>query len=68
MCNGSNPKPSQSQSKQPDPFEKPLSPIACLQFVDWYQWCDEAFEKAKRGDKTVFLSICYSTCHWLSCR
>ncbi len=32
--------------------------------VDWYPWCDEAFEKAKAEDKPVFLSIGYSTCHW----
>lgn len=32
--------------------------------VDWYPWCDEAFERAKREDKPVFLSIGYSTCHW----
>ncbi|MBV9399940.1 MAG: thioredoxin domain-containing protein [Bryobacterales bacterium] len=32
--------------------------------VDWYPWGDEAFDKAKREDKPVFLSIGYSTCHW----
>ncbi|HET9794034.1 MAG TPA: thioredoxin domain-containing protein, partial [Thermoanaerobaculia bacterium] len=32
--------------------------------VDWYPWGDEAFEKAKREGKPVFLSIGYSTCHW----
>lgn len=32
--------------------------------VDWYPWCGEAFEKAKREDKPIFLSIGYSTCHW----
>ncbi len=32
--------------------------------VDWYPWSEEAFEKAKREDKPVFLSIGYSTCHW----
>ncbi len=32
--------------------------------VDWYPWCEEAFEKAGREDKPVFLSIGYSTCHW----
>jgi uncharacterized protein YyaL (SSP411 family) len=32
--------------------------------VDWYPWGDEAFEKAKREDKPVFLSSGYSTCHW----
>jgi len=32
--------------------------------VDWYPWNDEAFEKARKEDKPVFLSIGYSTCHW----
>lgn len=32
--------------------------------VDWYPWGTEAFERAKREDKPVFLSIGYSTCHW----
>ena len=32
--------------------------------VDWYAWGDEAFEKARREDKPIFLSIGYSTCHW----
>ena len=32
--------------------------------VDWYPWGDEAFERAKREGKPVFLSVGYSTCHW----
>ncbi|QKG85898.1 thioredoxin domain-containing protein [Kroppenstedtia pulmonis] len=32
--------------------------------VDWYPWSEEAFEKAQREDKPIFLSIGYSTCHW----
>lgn len=32
--------------------------------VDWYPWSNEAFEKAKRENKPIFLSIGYSTCHW----
>ncbi len=32
--------------------------------VDWYPWCDEAFERAKTEDKPIFLSIGYSACHW----
>ncbi|RLL46730.1 thioredoxin domain-containing protein [Oceanobacillus piezotolerans] len=32
--------------------------------VDWYPWGDKAFEKAKRENKPIFLSIGYSTCHW----
>ncbi|HSE19014.1 MAG TPA: thioredoxin domain-containing protein [Pyrinomonadaceae bacterium] len=32
--------------------------------VDWYPWGDEAFEKARRENKPVLLSIGYSACHW----
>lgn len=32
--------------------------------VDWYPWCQEAFERAENEDKPIFLSIGYSTCHW----
>ncbi|HET7698580.1 MAG TPA: thioredoxin domain-containing protein [Vicinamibacterales bacterium] len=32
--------------------------------VDWYPWGEEAFAKARREDKPIFLSIGYSTCHW----
>jgi|HubBroStandDraft_1064217.scaffolds.fasta_scaffold05264_4 uncharacterized protein YyaL (SSP411 family) len=32
--------------------------------VDWYPWGNEAFERAKREQKPIFLSIGYYTCHW----
>ncbi len=32
--------------------------------VDWYAWGEEAFAKARRENKPIFLSIGYSTCHW----
>ncbi|MCB9799188.1 MAG: thioredoxin domain-containing protein [Candidatus Omnitrophica bacterium] len=32
--------------------------------VDWYPWSPEAFEKAQKEDKPIFLSVGYSTCHW----
>lgn len=32
--------------------------------VEWYPWCKEAFERAEKEDKPIFLSIGYSTCHW----
>src|SRR5436305_13768689 len=32
--------------------------------VDWYPWGPEAFAKAKKENKLVFLSIGYSSCHW----
>jgi uncharacterized protein YyaL (SSP411 family) len=32
--------------------------------VDWYPWGEEAFAKARREDRPIFLSVGYSTCHW----
>jgi uncharacterized protein YyaL (SSP411 family) len=32
--------------------------------VDWYPWGAEAFAKAKKEGKLVFLSIGYSSCYW----
>ncbi len=32
--------------------------------VDWFAWSEEAFDKAKKENKPIFLSIGYSTCHW----
>ncbi|MHB1596874.1 MAG: thioredoxin domain-containing protein [Streptosporangiaceae bacterium] len=32
--------------------------------VDWWPWCDEAFEQARRRDVPVLLSVGYSACHW----
>ncbi len=32
--------------------------------VNWYPWGEEAFAKARKENKPIFLSIGYSTCHW----
>jgi len=32
--------------------------------VDWYPWGEEAFARARREDKPVFVSIGYLACHW----
>ncbi|MBL7793463.1 MAG: thioredoxin domain-containing protein [Saprospiraceae bacterium] len=32
--------------------------------VDWFAWKPEAFEKAKKDNKPILVSIGYSTCHW----
>ncbi len=32
--------------------------------VDWYPWGTEAFDKAKKENKLVLVSIGYSACHW----
>jgi uncharacterized protein len=32
--------------------------------VDWYPWCAEALDRARREDQPIFLSIGYAACHW----
>jgi uncharacterized protein YyaL (SSP411 family) len=32
--------------------------------VDWYPWGQEAFDRAQKESRPIFLSIGYSTCHW----
>jgi uncharacterized protein YyaL (SSP411 family) len=32
--------------------------------VEWYAWGPEAFAKAKKENKLIFLSIGYSSCYW----
>ncbi|NIQ38470.1 MAG: DUF255 domain-containing protein [Proteobacteria bacterium] len=45
-------------SKSPYLLQHAINP------VDWYPWGEEAFEKAQKEKKPIFLSIGYSTCHW----
>ena len=37
---------------------------AAEQKIDWHSWSEEAFEKAQREDKPVFLSSGAIWCHW----
>ncbi len=32
--------------------------------VDWFPWHPDAFDKARRDDKPILVSIGYATCHW----
>ena len=32
--------------------------------VDWWPWCEEAFEQARRRDTPVLISVGYAACHW----
>ncbi|MDF1876945.1 thioredoxin domain-containing protein [Sulfurimonas sp. SAG-AH-194-L11] len=32
--------------------------------VDWWPWCEEAFSRAEKENKAIFISIGYSSCHW----
>lgn len=55
------------ECKNPNRLAKEKSPYllqhACNP-VDWEPWGEEAFEKARKENKLIFLSIGYSTCHW----
>ncbi len=37
---------------------------AAKQEIEWYPWSDEAFERARRENKPVFLSTGAVWCHW----
>ncbi|AIL64590.1 Thioredoxin-related protein [Rickettsiales bacterium Ac37b] len=32
--------------------------------IDWYDWCEEAFVRAKAENKPIFVSIGYYSCYW----
>lgn len=32
--------------------------------VDWYEWGEEAFQRARDLERPIFLSVGYSSCHW----
>src|SRR5699024_4691127 len=32
--------------------------------VDWYEWGEEALQKARNENKPLIISIGYSACHW----
>src|SRR5579884_3220636 len=47
-----------AQEKSPYLRQHATNPVA------WLPWGEAAFEKARKEDKPIFLSIGYSTCHW----
>lgn len=56
-----------AEGKKPNRLIKEKSPYLlqhAFNPVDWYPWGEEAFEKARRENKPIFLSIGYSTCYW----
>ena len=32
--------------------------------VEWHEWGDDAFERAREEDKPLLVSVGYSSCHW----
>lgn len=56
-----------SKGKKPNGLINEKSPYLlqhAFNPVNWLPWGDEAFAKAQRENKIIFLSIGYSTCHW----
>ena len=47
-----------TQEKSPYLLQHAHNPVA------WYPWGEEAFAKARKENKPIFLSVGYSTCHW----
>jgi uncharacterized protein len=60
------PKPKAAQ-RHTNRLAKETSPYLLLHAhnpVDWYPWGPEAFAKAKKEGKPIFLSVGYSSCYW----
>ena len=56
-----------SSERKPNLLAKETSPYLLQHAynpVEWYPWGTTAFEKARKEEKPVFLSVGYSTCHW----
>ena len=63
----SQPKEKEKEKGKPNKLAKSSSPYLLQHAhnpVEWYPWGAEAFEKAKKEKKLIFLSIGYSACHW----
>jgi uncharacterized protein YyaL (SSP411 family) len=65
---GEKPKAEEKKDKgRPNKLIKSSSPYLLQHAynpVEWYPWGAEAFEKAAKEKKLIFLSIGYSACHW----
>ena len=58
---------SEPQQQPANRLAKETSPYLLMHAhnpVDWYPWGPEAFERARRENKPIFLSVGYASCHW----
>ncbi len=56
-----------AQGKKPNKLIDEKSPYLlqhAFNPVEWYPWGEEAFARARKEQKPIFLSVGYSTCHW----
>jgi uncharacterized protein len=64
---GADPKEKEKEKHPANRLAKESSPYLLQHAhnpVNWYPWGEEAFEKAKKEKKLIFLSVGYSSCHW----
>jgi hypothetical protein len=67
LAGAAAPKADKSKGKHTDRLARESSPHLLQHAhnpVDWYPWGPEAFARAKKEKKLVFLAIGYSSCHW----
>ena len=67
VASGATGDPPKDKSKFTNRLSKETSPYLLMHAhnpTDWYAWGPEAFEKAKKEGKLIFLSIGYSSCYW----
>ncbi|MEZ6094232.1 MAG: DUF255 domain-containing protein [Pirellulaceae bacterium] len=56
-----------ARTSEPNRLKNATSPYLLLHAdnpIDWYPWGEEAFARAIKEDKLIFLSIGYMSCHW----
>ncbi|MDB5310582.1 MAG: hypothetical protein JWO38_4784 [Gemmataceae bacterium] len=59
--------PAAAEKGKPNKLAKESSPYLLQHAhnpVDWYPWGPEAFDRARKDKKLIFLSVGYSSCHW----
>ena len=67
QANGAEDSEAAHHKGRPNRLAKESSPYLLLHAhnpVDWYPWGPEAFERAKKENKLIFLSVGYSSCYW----
>src|SRR6266851_3262157 len=67
LSRGDEPKKADAKVHKANRLAREISPYLLQHAhnpVDWYPWGEDAFAKAKKEGKLVFLSIGYSSCHW----
>ncbi|MCI0682198.1 MAG: thioredoxin domain-containing protein [Gemmataceae bacterium] len=67
LCAGAAAQPPKAKPKFTNRLARETSPYLLMHAhnpTDWHAWGPEAFAKAKKENKLVFLSIGYSSCYW----